>query len=201
VPRRPRCLLCQDQPLPPQEPLPHHFIIHDAPYMTRRTNQMRPRVYGIRNALPLQLRSEKIKITEQGVEELAPPAGVQSLPRWAQGPLSVPCRPGTPTYKLQVKTKCKACLHTSPRALQHQTLPRCQGGLRCFHVSRGTGPCLPAREGSSAAMYTAAPGPASLPGGLWHYHASYGFGPCLPARRAPTLSHVLWFPMDLEPQA
>jgi hypothetical protein len=36
------------------------------------------------------LPSEKLKITERGAEELAPPVGSQPLPRWARGPLSAP---------------------------------------------------------------------------------------------------------------
>jgi hypothetical protein len=41
----------------------------------------------------------------------------------------VPCRPGTPTYKLQVKTGSEVCTHALPRALQYWTLPPSQGGL------------------------------------------------------------------------
>jgi hypothetical protein len=32
------------------------------------------------------------------------------------GKLSVPCRPGTPVYRLQAKTKGRACTHMLPRA-------------------------------------------------------------------------------------
>jgi hypothetical protein len=100
--------------------------------------------------------------------------------------LSVPCRPGTPAYKLQAKTRRRASNHTIPCALRLQTLPPCpgsgvatsptvpdpasllgrapvlprvtqlrtlppySGGLRCCHVPHGSGPCLPAREGSYA---------------------------------------------------
>jgi hypothetical protein len=35
--------------------------------------------------------------------------------------VSVPCRPGTSAYKVQVKTRDKACVHTLPRAPQHRT--------------------------------------------------------------------------------
>jgi hypothetical protein len=86
--------------------------------------------------------------------------------------LSIPCRLGTPTYKLQVKTESRACIHAPPRALRYQTLPSCQGGLRGCHVSSGSGPCLPAGEGSGAAACHMAPDPASLPGGLRRCHTS-----------------------------
>jgi hypothetical protein len=43
------------------------------------------------------------------------PAGLLPLPRRALGPLSVPCRPGTPAYKLYVKMKGKTCARTHPR--------------------------------------------------------------------------------------
>jgi hypothetical protein len=49
-----------------------------------------------------------------------------------------------------------------PRAPWLWTMPPCSGGLRRGHVPRGSGPCIPAREGSGAATFTAAPDPASL---------------------------------------
>jgi hypothetical protein len=51
-----------------------------------------------------------------GKKMLAPLAGSLPHSRWAWGPLSVPCRPGTPAYMLQAKTKVKACAHGLPRA-------------------------------------------------------------------------------------
>jgi hypothetical protein len=45
---------------------------------------------------------------------LAPPAGSWPLPRWARGPLSVPCRSGTPAYMLPVKTNGKVGAHALP---------------------------------------------------------------------------------------
>jgi hypothetical protein len=58
---------------------------------------------------------------------LVPPAGALSLLRWAQGPLSVPCRPSTPAYMVQAKTKGNVCIHTLPRATavsEHTSLLR-----------------------------------------------------------------------------
>jgi hypothetical protein len=113
---------------------------------------------------------------------LAPPMGSLPPARWARGPLSIPCRPGTPAYKLQVKTKSETCNHASPRIPQHWVLPPMRGGLRGGHVSSGSRARIPYREGSGVGMYTVAldplgglrsvtclkaPDPASLLGGLW----------------------------------
>jgi hypothetical protein len=81
------------------------------------------------------------------------------------------------------------------------TLPPCSGGLRCCHVSHGSGPCLPAREGSGAATCPMTPDPASLlgrapalprvlrhrtpppcSGGLRRCHVSHDTGPRLLTR-------------------
>jgi hypothetical protein len=59
-----------------------------------------------------------------------------------------------------------------PRVTWFRTLPPCSVGLRCCHVSHGSGPCLLAQEGSSAAMCPTALNHASL------------------LRRAPMLSNV-----------
>jgi hypothetical protein len=59
-----------------------------------------------------------------------------------------------------------------PRVTWFRTLPPCSVGLRCCHVSHGSGPCLLAQEGSSAVMCPTAPNHASL------------------LRRAPMLSNV-----------
>jgi hypothetical protein len=56
----------------------------------------------------------KVPKSSAGKEMLAPPAGSLHLLRWARGPLSVPCRPGTPAYKFQVKTKGEACKSHAP---------------------------------------------------------------------------------------
>jgi hypothetical protein len=116
---------------------------------------------------------------ERGKDVLAPPAGSQPLPRWARGPLSVPCKPGTPTYTLKSKTR---------------------NNTYC-HMPRSSGPCLAAREGSSAATCSVASDPASMLGrvpvlscvpwlwtlppcleGLQRCHVPCGFGSCLPAQ-------------------
>jgi hypothetical protein len=92
--------------------------------------------------------------------------------------LSIPCRPGTPTYKLQIKTKSGACIHVPPCAIRYWTLPPCQGGLWCCRMSCGSGPCLPAIEGSGAA------------------HVSRGSRPRLPASKC---SGVIMCTMALDP--
>jgi hypothetical protein len=63
---------------------------------------------------------------------------------------------GYPMYKFQVKTRGRACIHTLSRVPQHRIRAPHLGGLQCCHVSRGSGPRLPAREGSDAAMHLTA---------------------------------------------
>jgi hypothetical protein len=88
-----------------------------------------------------------------------------------------------------------------PCAPRHRILPSNSGGLRRCHVSHGTRSRLPARDGSTAAMWPTAPDPASLlgrapvlpcvprhqilppcSGGLRRYHVSHGTASRLPAR-------------------
>jgi hypothetical protein len=62
-----------------------------------------------------------------------------------------------------------------PHVTRLRIPPSCLGGLRCCHVSHGSRPCLPALEGSGAAMCPTAPNLASL------------FGRALVLSRAPQL--------------
>jgi hypothetical protein len=126
---------------------------------------------------------------------LTPPVGSHPLPRWARGPLSVPCRSGTLAYKLQVQDKEQDVL---PHFPQLWTLPPPPylGGLRCYHMLCGFGRCLPAREGSDAAS---CPPLQTLPPrseGLRCCHMSHGFRPCLPARDG---SDTITCPTALDP--
>jgi hypothetical protein len=57
-----------------------------------------------------------------------------------------------PAYKLQAKTRRRACIRTLPCVLRLRTLPPCRGGLRCCHVPHGSQTRLPTREGSGVAM-------------------------------------------------
>jgi hypothetical protein len=126
--------------------------------------------------------------------------------------LSVPCRPGTPAYKLQVKIRRRTCFCALSRALRLRILPPCQGRLWRCHVPHGSRPHLPAREGSRAATCRTAPNPASLLGralmlphvsqlqtpspysrGLQCCYMSHGSGPASLLGRAPTLSRAHGF--------
>jgi hypothetical protein len=108
---------------------------------------------------------------------------------------------GTPAYKLQSKTRRRACICALPCALWLWTLPPGRGGLRHCHVPHASGPCLSAREGSSAAtchmtldlaslsrqalVLPCAPWlrtPPPYSGGLRCCHVSHSFGPRLPAQ-------------------
>jgi hypothetical protein len=105
--------------------------------------------------------------------------------------VSIPCRLGTPTYKLQIKTRSRTCTHMAPRALQHQTLLSSQGGLRGYHVSNDSRSHLPDRKGSSTATCTVTLDPASLQGRAPVHHVSYSFRSCLPPREGSSASRVL----------
>jgi hypothetical protein len=94
--------------------------------------------------------------------------------------LSVPYKSGTPTYKLQIKTRSGVCTHMSPHVLQHWTLPPRQGGLRGCHMPSGYGSHLPDGKRSDATTCTVAPNPASLQGRAPVHHVSYSSGSCLP---------------------
>jgi hypothetical protein len=150
--------------------------------MPQLTNRVRPCIHGIRDALPLQLPRQNFRKVRRGEYVLAPPTDSQPLPRCVRGPLSVPYRPGTLAYRLQVKTRSGACIHALPRVLHPQTQPPCRDGLRCYHTPYSSEPHLPAQTGSEP-----------------HHHIEEGFGaatcyvaPCLAclSRRALTLSRV-----------
>jgi hypothetical protein len=96
--------------------------------------------------------------------------------------LSVPYGSGTRAYRLQDKTRSRACIHTLPCLLQLWTSPPCQGGLWHCHTFYGAGPRLPAEVGSSAAVCPMASDPASWPG------------------RILVLPRILRFPMGHGPQ-
>jgi hypothetical protein len=106
----------------------------------------------------------KVQKSSAGKEMLAPPAGSLPLPRWAQGPLSVPYRPGTLAYKFQVKTKREAYKSHDPTCPQPQHEPHSLGQLRGRHVSCGASSRCPARGSSGVTTCPAAPAPAAQPG-------------------------------------
>jgi hypothetical protein len=138
-----------------------------------------PHIRSTRGALPLQLPSEKFKVIGRSAKKLAPPTGSQPLPRWAQGPLSIPYRPDTSVYKLQIKTRSMACIHVLPSVLQLRTSPPVE-------VGSGTAMCPVAPD--LASLLRRAPAPPHVPwpgilppcrGGLQRCHMSHGPGPHL----------------------
>jgi hypothetical protein len=86
---------------------------------------------------------------------------IQSFYRSPTQALSVPCRPGAPTYKLQDKTRSRTCIHAPPPAIWLRTPLPYRGELRRCYVSSGSGPCLPAEVSSDAATCSVAPDLAS----------------------------------------
>jgi hypothetical protein len=87
-------------------------------------------------------------------------------------------------------------VHSRATTLQYRTLPSSQGGLRPRHVSNGSRPRLPAREGSSVVTCPVALDPTSPMGGLQHFHVSHRSGPHLSAREG---SGVAMCPTALNP--
>jgi hypothetical protein len=111
--------------------------------------------------------------------------------------MSIPYKSSTSAYKIQAKTRSRACI----RALPHAT-------TSC-HVSRGSRPHLLARKSSGTATSPTAPDPASLLGrapmlpcvsrlttlppcskGLRRCHVFPGSEPRLPAREQFRCCHV-----------
>jgi hypothetical protein len=165
---------------------------------------------------------------------LTPPAVSLPLLRWAQWPLSVPCRLDTPAYRLESNTRktychmpynagcclpvregsgtatCHVALDPTsllgrapmlPHVPRLWILPPCSGGLQRCHMSCCSGSCLPTREGTGAATCPATIDPASLlgraptlpcvtrlwilppcSGGLRCCHVSRDSGSCLPTQ-------------------
>jgi hypothetical protein len=135
----------------------------------------------------------------RGEKRYWPHLWVRCHPRGGSGgPLSVPYRPGTPVYKLQVNTKSGACIHVfsgsdaatcsvapdpasllgralvRPHAQWLRTPPPYYRGLRYHHMSSGSRSRLPAKEGSNATVCPMASGRASLVRRLQHYSTSRG---------------------------
>jgi hypothetical protein len=90
---------------------------------------------------------------------LAPPAGSKPLPRWARGPLLVPCKLNTPAYMLQDKTRGGVCIHALPHFSRHWTPTPYLGGLWDCHMFRGSGPHPASNVGSGATTCHMAPNP------------------------------------------
>jgi hypothetical protein len=79
---------------------------------------------------------------------LAPPVGSQPLPGRARGPLSVPYRLSTPTYRLQAKTNSKTCSHMLPRATAAPELaPLLREGSGAATCPEALGPTSSSRRG------------------------------------------------------
>jgi hypothetical protein len=122
---------------------------------------------------------------------LASPEGSLPPPRWARGPLSVPYRLGTPTYKLQVKTKSGACNHALPHIPWHRIQPPNRGGVQSCHVSSVSETHLLAKVGSSTTTCPNAPDPM---GGLQSATCPMAPGSHLRVGRASSC-HVSYGPL------
>jgi hypothetical protein len=126
---------------------------------------------------------------------LAPPVGSQPLPRWAWGPLSIPCKSGTPTYKFQIKTMS---IKKLAPPVDSQPLPRWAWGPLSVPYKSGTPTYkfqVKTRSGTCATTC-----PATLPlnqGGLWGCHMSTVSETRLPDRKGSDAAMCIMTPDPL----
>jgi hypothetical protein len=106
----------------------------------------------------------KFQNRSAGNEMLAPPRVRYRSRGGPGGPLLVPCRPGTPAYKFQVKTEGQTCKSHAPACGLPRREPHGPGQLRGHHVSCGLSSRCPARDSSGAATCPVASAPAARPG-------------------------------------
>jgi hypothetical protein len=107
----------------------------------------------------------KIQNSRTGWRDSGPTCRFVTSPEVGWGPLSVPCRLGTPYTGLSPRQGakrtaiCPIALDSAsllgrapalPRVPLHRILPPCLGGLWRYHVSHSIGPHLPGREGFGA---------------------------------------------------
>jgi hypothetical protein len=95
------------------------------------SNQVWSSVHSIRGTPLFQLPVYTFKIATRHGVMMAPPASSLPLPRWAWGPLWVPCRLGTLAYKHEAKVKGRMHYRVLTHVLWPRMLPPSWGGLRC----------------------------------------------------------------------
>jgi hypothetical protein len=104
----------------------HH---HDASLATTRTmapdaNQVLPSVCWQRRTITSTIKIRFQKSCTQK-RDVGPTYRFAASPKVGLGSLSVPCRPGTPVYNLQVKTRDRTCTHALLCVPQLWTKPPC----------------------------------------------------------------------------
>jgi hypothetical protein len=158
------------------------------------TNRMLPRVHWQRRNTTS---AAEAKIQKGCVGRmLAAPVGSRPCLRWAQGPLPVPYRPGTPVYRLKAKVGSMACDRALPCVpwywVWHPVLEGFGAATGptnldpAFLSGRALVPsCVtwirtppPVWEGSGTTTCSMAPDPASLSGRAPEL-------PCVPRLRTP----------------
>jgi hypothetical protein len=113
---------------------------------------------------------------QRGKRDVGPTTGSPPLLRWARGPLSVPCRPGTPAYKFQVKTKGE----THVINLSMNRTARGSSGVAACPVAPAPTAQPGAALGSPRVLRLQLPLPGL--GQLRGHHVSCGSSSCCPAR-------------------
>jgi hypothetical protein len=143
-------------------------------------NQMRMSIRWQRRTTTPTIKMEFQKCYP-GKEMLAPPMGSQPLPRWARGTLSVPYRPGTPTYRLRPdkgQGMCP-CATMCPAAPKLTSLLREGSGIAM--CPKALNPASPSRKPPALSLVLRLRNPPHHPGGLRCCHVSLCTGPYLSA--------------------
>jgi hypothetical protein len=138
LPRLPRCTLRGNLPLLLRNRQSGHFVSRNAHHSVPRRSSiaMRPQ----RRTTFFETTKYKFQMSSAGRKMLTPPGGSQPPLRWARGPLSVPYRSGTPTYKLKVRIRGGSSIHAPSQVLQLWIPAPQVRGLRYNHVPGSSGP-------------------------------------------------------------
>jgi hypothetical protein len=142
---------------------------------------------------------------------LALAAGSQPLPTWARGPLSVPYKPDTLTYRLQAGKGQGMCPRATTCPVASEPASLLREGSDVVMCPKALDPVSRPRKALVLPRVTRLQTPPHHPGELQHYHASLGTGPrlstsegssadtcpstsdCAPPQRwAPMLTHGPW---------
>jgi hypothetical protein len=154
-------------PTPPRGPTVDFFYVDGGRSWTSSS--------GTSQGGPSATSSSKKKLEKHHRKKmLGPPVGSLPLPRCAQGPLSVPCRMGTPHTSSKSRQRAR-CALTRPHVSMTSGYATQHGQLGCCNTSRGASSRLLARGSSGAITCLVAPAPESrlgagrvLPHVLWN---------------------------------
>jgi hypothetical protein len=130
-----------------------------------------------------------------GEKVLALPVGSLPVPRWDQGPLSVPCRLDTPCIRLKSSITAPHSTPNRERLPCHRVPPQLHTRSHCRRALAS--PCAPwhrARhpigKSSTITICPTTADPSSIVGGLWRCHVPRATGPATLHGRASVSPHV-----------